>query len=124
MWISGLINPYGTPARVIRAVAEHRVTAVMSQHLIDELAEVLARPSFRQWVTLDDAMAFVDALAREGDLQPDPGPPERRLRDPDDEYLVALADVAEAVIVTGDADLLEAGLATQVITPRELVERL
>ncbi len=86
--------------------------AVANQHLLDELATVLARPKFRRWIALADAVASVEALGREADLPPEPGAVPQRVRDPDDDDLVALGDAAEAVIVTGDADLLEADLAT------------
>jgi putative PIN family toxin of toxin-antitoxin system len=122
--VSGLINRYGLPAEVVGAVMGRRVTAVVTQHLIDELAAVLARPKLRRWIALDDAVALVDALGREADLRPDPGPPRQRVRDPDDDYLVALAEATGSVIVTGDDDLLEADLTPPAITPRALIEQL
>jgi len=85
---------------------------------------VLARPKLRRWIALDDAVALVDALGREADLRPDPGAPPRRVRDPDDDYLVALAEVTGSVIVTGDDDLLMADLTPPAITPRLLIDRL
>lgn len=124
VWVSGLINPHGTPARVAAAVATKHVTAVISQHLVDELATVLARQKFRRWVILDDALAFVDALAREGDMRPEPVEVPNRVRDPDDDYLAALADATAATIVTGDDDLLAADLEPPAITPRQLLDRL
>jgi len=124
VWISGLINPYGTPARVIQAVLARQVTAVMCQHLLNELATVLARPKFRRWISLADAAASIEALRTEADLCPDPAVVSQRVRDPDDDYLVALGDAADAVIVTGDADLLEADLIPPAITPRALLDRL
>src|SRR5262249_39773113 len=48
----------------------------------------------------------------------------RRVRDPNDDYLVALAEAADAVIVTGDSDLLHADLPLPVTTPRELLDRI
>lgn len=109
---------------MVRAVISGRVTAVVTQHLIDELAGVLSRPKLRRWITLDDAAAFVDALVREADLRPDPGPPSTPARDPDDDYLVALAEVTGSLLVTGDDDLLTADLTPCAITPRALIERL
>lgn len=47
-WVSGLINPYGAPGDVVRAVIGGRVTAVVSQQLLDERAGVLARPKLRR----------------------------------------------------------------------------
>ena len=122
--MSGLINPYSAPARVIQAVAARKVTAVESQHLLDELAAVLVRPKFRRWVSVADALAFVETLRNHSDLRDAPGPPSQAVRDPNDAYLVALAEAADAVIVTGDDDLLSAGLTQPAITPRDLLERI
>lgn len=121
--MSGPISPGGTLARIVAAVAAKQVRAVISQHLLDELATVLARPKFRRWIRLADSTAFVDALAREGDLRPEPDDVSSRVRDPNDDYLVALAEAAAAMIVTGDDDLLGADLDPPAITPRQLLAR-
>jgi len=124
VWVFALINPDGAPARVARAVAEGRVSAVLTEHLLDELAGVLLRPRFRRWFTVADAAAFVEALRSHGDVRDSPGPPSQAVRDPDDDYLVALAEAADAVIVTGDDDLLGADLIRRAITPRQLLDRI
>lgn len=124
VWISAVINPYGTPARVVEAVADGAITAVVTQHLLDELAAVLIRPKFRRWISVADALAFVESLGGHADLRDDPGPPTTGVRDPNDDYLVALAEAADAVIVTGDDDLLTAGIEPSAITPAQLVARL
>lgn len=124
VWIAAVINPYGTPARVVEAVADNAVTAVVSQHLLDELAAVLIRPKFRRWVSVADAVAFVESLGRHADLHEDPAPTSTPVRDPDDAYLVALAEATGAVIVTGDVDLLAADLKPAAITPSQLLARI
>jgi putative PIN family toxin of toxin-antitoxin system len=124
VWVAGLINPYGTPARLIDAVTTDRITAVVTRHLLDELSEVLLRPKFRRWISIADAVAFTETLGGHADLQDDPGPVAARVRDPDDDYLVALADAASAILVTGDADILDADLKTPAITPRDLLTRI
>ena len=57
-----------------------------------------------------------------------PGPHAAVCRDPDDDYLVALATASGAdAIVTGDLDLLAVDpkqLSFEVVTPRQLVDRL
>jgi uncharacterized protein len=121
VWVSAVINPYGTPARVVQAVADGAITAVVTQHLLDELAAVLIRPKFRRWISVADATAFVESLGGHADLRDDPGPPTTGVRDPNDDYLVALAEEAQAVIVTGDDDLLAAGLEPAAITPAQLL---
>ena len=97
---------------------------MVSQHLLDELAAVLVRPKFRRWVSVADALAFVEALRNHSDLRDAPGPSSQAVRDPNDAYLVALAEAADAVIVTGDDDLLSAALTQPAITPRDLLERI
>ena len=124
VWVSALINPDGAPARVARAVAEGSVSAVVTEHLLDELAGVLMRPRFRRWFSVADASAFVEALRGYGDLRDAPGHSSRAVRDPDDDYLVALAEAAGAVLVTGDDDLLDADLTPPAITPGELLDRI
>jgi len=124
VWVSAVINPFGAPARVVEAVISGELVAVVSQHLLDEVTAVLIRPKFRRWVSVADAVAFVETLGGHADLYPDPGTPAPRVRDPDDDYLVALAEAAEAVIVTGDADLLDADLNPPAITPRDLLARI
>lgn len=119
-----MINPYGTPARVAQAVADGVITAVVTQHLLDELAAVLIRPKFRRWISVADAEAFVASLGGHADLRDDPGPPKTKVRDSDDDYLVALAEAADAVIVTGDNDLLDAEIEPSAITPAQLLARL
>lgn len=125
MYIAGLINPYGAPAQVAAAVMSDHIDAVVTQHLLDELAGVLVRPKFRRWVSLADAVAFVETLGGKADVRPDPGGSQRFVRDPDDDYLVAVAKAVEAMIVTGDADLLDADLGdVKIVTPRQLVDML
>jgi putative PIN family toxin of toxin-antitoxin system len=124
VWVSAVINPYGTPARVVEAVASGQIVAVVNQHLLDELTAVLVRPKFRRWISVADAVAFVETLGGHADLHPDSASPAPRVRDPDDDYLVALAEATGAVIVTGDADLLDADLKPPAITPADLVARI
>jgi putative PIN family toxin of toxin-antitoxin system len=124
VWVSAVINPYGTPARTVEAVADGTIIAVVTQHLLDELAAVLIRARFRRWITVADAIAFVESLGGHADLSDDPGPPTAGVRDPHDDYLVALAEDAEASIVTGDNDLLDADIDPEVITPAQLLSGL
>ena len=124
VWVSAVINPFGLPAQVVEAVTTGELVAVVSQHLLDELTAVLIRPKFRRWVSVADAVAFVETLGGYADLRPDPGTPAPRVRDPNDDYLVALAEAAAAVIVTGDADLLDADLDIPAVTPHDLMARI
>jgi putative PIN family toxin of toxin-antitoxin system len=124
VWVSALISPGGTTAGVLRAVLSDEVTAIVTPHLLEELSAVLERDKFRRWVSLADARTFVAALSDKADLRPDAGKPRRSARDPDDDYLVALAEETGAVIVTRDDDLLSLDLTPSAITPRALLDLL
>jgi predicted nucleic acid-binding protein len=84
------------------------------------------RAYFRARLSADEADRAVAALMRVVLMAEDPIEPEALLRDPSDDYLIALAKAAGAeAIVTGDKDLLEhAGLEPRAISPREACELL
>ncbi len=44
VWVSSLLNPRGSPARLLKAFVEGRFTPVMSKPLLAELTSVLSRP--------------------------------------------------------------------------------
>ncbi|MQA26814.1 MAG: putative toxin-antitoxin system toxin component, PIN family [Micromonosporaceae bacterium] len=127
VWIAALITDKDDAATVLvaRAVLAGDVTAVVSPHLLAELASVLARPKLRRWITPEDAAALVSDLTAIGEPHADPADPPARCRDPKDDYLVALAEAAGALLVTGDGDLLEMeGPKPPTVTPRGLLELL
>lgn len=125
--VSGLIAPGGTTARLLDALLERRVVAVTSPRLLAELHTVLLRDRFRRYATREEVDRFVVRLRGRSDLVDDPAEVPRECRDPDDDYLIALARSAEdvAVIVSGDSDLLTVDLNDlSVVTPRALVDTL
>ena len=75
---------------------------------MNELADVLARPKFDRYISLEDRQQFLRLLGRLAELVPIVYPV-HACRDPrDDKFLeVALNGKAE-LILTGDADLLDA----------------
>lgn len=108
VFVSALINPAGTPAHVVRLGLQRRYEIVVCPALLTELHEVLERESFRRYFAVDEAAEFVGAVAGASDEIADPVMVEPVSRDPDDDYLVALARAAGADrLVTGDPDLLE-----------------
>jgi putative PIN family toxin of toxin-antitoxin system len=82
---------------------------VMCPELLGEIREVLTtRPRLRKWITLEDATLFVETIEATVDLVDDPAEVLAETRDPDDDYLIALARTHQAdLIVSGDKDLLE-----------------
>jgi predicted nucleic acid-binding protein len=64
-------------------------------------------------------------IGRQARVIPDPEePPAVRSEDPGDEYLLALAEAARAVIVSGDRHLLALGDELPVLTPRQFLNAL
>ena len=89
----------------------------------------LARPRLGKYLSADQALRFLTDLAGQTTLLTDPPPPHPAVcRDPDDDYLVALATASHAdAIINGDDDLLAIDrqqLAIDILTPRQLVDRL
>jgi uncharacterized protein len=94
--------------------------------LLAELAQVLARPKFKRWAAHDRGAAYVAAFAARAAHHPDPTIHTMIVRDPKDDYLVALVRAANAdVIVSIDNDLLEAAVDDVPIwRPESLLHRL
>jgi putative PIN family toxin of toxin-antitoxin system len=99
---------------------------VISPKLLDELAGDLARPKLQRWVSQATASEYLNALAESATMIDDPPDPPKRSADPDDDYLLALLDAADAnYLVSGDPHLT--GLAdhdTRVETPSIFLARL
>lgn len=124
--IAALVTPGGVPARIIRAWIDGAFELVASPHLLDELMTTLLRPKFRRWVSADDAVLFVETVRLAGILVEDPERIEPLSRDPDDDYLIALARAAGAVVlVSGDADLTTLDLRDPpIVDPRRFLSTL
>jgi uncharacterized protein len=107
VWVSALLNPAGAPARVLAALEARRFILVLSEPLLIELAEVLARPRIvrRYHITQAMADAFVARLRRRAVIVPVIGTL-TLCRDPDDNVVIETAAVGPAdMLVTRDDDL-------------------
>lgn len=91
-----------------------------------ELDEVLHRPAFRRHFTAEEAEEFVGAVDGVALEAPDPVVGERISRDPDDDYLVSLAELTQSDrVVSGDPDLLEvSGRSVSVVSPTDFLAEL
>lgn len=124
--IAGFISTGGTTARLLDAVLAGRAVAVVSPELVRELHTVLLRDKFRQYASVEDVDAFVVRLLARSDLVDDPPHVQPVTRDPDDDYIVALARAQPGTaIVSGDQDLLTLDLPDiDVMTPRTFLDAL
>jgi putative PIN family toxin of toxin-antitoxin system len=106
--IAALLSPRGAPAELLLAWQRGQFEVIVSTALLDELERALTYPKLRRRVPRADAARFVAWLGEAGTKFPDPSPPHAyRSADPDDDYLLALAASASAILVSGDTHLLE-----------------
>ena len=120
-------DPNAGPGRLVEAWRERRFVLVVSPLLLGELGEVLSRPKFARWAGNGRGAAYVAGFGARSEHQPDPEElPSARVRDPDDDYLVALMHAAQAdVLVSLDRDLLDAQLdKVKVVDPAIFVSGL
>lgn len=124
--ISAAISSAGPPRAIIDAWTGGRFELVASPKLLDELRDVLHRPKLRRWISMQLADEFIDGLAQDAMIAPDPPAPSGLSRDPDDDYLIALARAAHAdYLASGDRDLLDLTDADPpVLSPRQFVDLL
>lgn len=96
------------PCLIYDAVSEMSVDAVICPRLLDEVERGLRKPYFHSRIGEDEISEAVSIVRAAGSMLDDPVDPPAAVRDPDDDYLVALARQADVeAIVTGDRDLLD-----------------
>lgn len=125
--VSAARTPGGLCGRLLEAAVDGRWQPVVSDLLLGELEEVLLRPAFKDVLGQDAIDRFLEDLREIAEWAQDPERPDVSLpRDPDDEYLLALARSAEVdVLVSGDRDLTEIDDPDPPIeTPAEFSKRL
>ena len=119
---------YGLPEFPAGLVVENAARAgsfdpIVSPPLLDELVSVLQREKFRRYVDLEGVTEYLDLLRRDAQLAAYPEiPPPIRCKDPDDDYLIALAHSQNAALVSGDGNLLELAKEIPVFSPTEFLE--
>jgi putative PIN family toxin of toxin-antitoxin system len=124
--VSGSISPHGDspPCLLYADLAGTRFELIVCPELLAEIGEALRKPYFLEQIgesAVDDIVAGITEAAT---VLEDPRDIEAVLRDPEDDYLLALACQANAeAIVTGDRDLLDhADLKPPAINPRKACE--
>jgi putative PIN family toxin of toxin-antitoxin system len=106
--VSAAIAPNGVCRRLLDAVLESRLTLVVCPLLLTELRDVLVRPKFRRYLSVEQAHAFVGLVSLVAEHQADPPSEQQLTPDPDDDYLLALATSAGVdFMVSGDPHLTE-----------------
>lgn len=127
--VSARISPHGFPRRILDAAEDRRFEMIVSQRLLEELADVLLRERMRRYGPAGLAELYVRRASQVGVLVEVEREPERMVPDdPKDDYLVALAIESGAdYLVSGDPHLAASSLrqgAVPVLTPRQFSELL
>jgi putative PIN family toxin of toxin-antitoxin system len=105
--ISAMLSRAGAPARILTAWIDGQFELIVSPQLVAELERALGYPKLRRRIPADDGERFVAWLTATAVMAADPDhPPLVRSRDPDDDYLIALAADQRAHLVSGDDHLL------------------
>jgi uncharacterized protein len=98
----------GPPWLILAALLDFDFEAVVCPKLIGEFRDALNSSYFQGRFDPDELEEIVSGVTEVTIERPDPSEVMALLRDPDDDYLVALAWQADAeAIVTGDRDLLD-----------------
>jgi len=128
VFVSGLINPRGAPAAILRALRAKQFTLISSSPINEEIIEVLNRPYIRDRYGLGDRIFDVSFILWElAELVIDL-PNVSVSSDPDDDKFLAAAVGGRAdYLVTGDVGHLlnlhnYKGVA--IISPREFASVL
>jgi uncharacterized protein len=114
------------PCVIYDAVSEMSVEAIICPRLLAEVERALRKPYFCDLIGDQEIAEAVSIVRDAGTMLDDPADPPGVLRDPTDDYLIALARKAGAeAIVTSDRDLLDHDdLRPPAIDPRTACELL
>ena len=123
--ISGVLSAKGPSAEILRASRDGLFELVISEKLLTELNRTLRYPKLRKRIPPEKAITFANWIRDHAILAEDPeGPPPVGSRDPDDDYLLALAIDRRAYLVTGDQDLLVLSDDLPILTPARFATTL
>jgi putative PIN family toxin of toxin-antitoxin system len=105
--VSALLSPKGSPARIYAAWIEGRFTLLTSSEQLAELKATLAKPKLRRFVHRAQTGRLINELGVFAEIVSELTAV-RRSPDPDDDFLLELAEGGQAdYLVTGDqGDLL------------------
>ena len=122
---SGAISPRGAPANVLRSLTRGEFELIASPALLGELERALAYPKLRPYISESDAADLVRWVADSASVVVDPDTDSPvQSRDPNDDYLIALASAHRAALVSGDKDLLALEGEIPVFSPRAFLDLL
>ena len=122
--IAALLSPSGAPAQILSGWLAGEFELVVSRKLLAELEQALSYPKLRRRISATDATTFVNLLRNGARIAADPHPVAPRSADPNDDYLLALAESEHAILISGDRHLLALADDLPVQDPRTFLENI
>ena len=123
--VSALLSRAGAPAALVERWLLGDFELIASERLLGEVERTLSSSKIRARVAPGVAAEFLVLLRDLAERAVDPGgAPRVRSRDPADDYLISLAAAEHAMLVSGDAHLLELAAAIPVQAPRAFLDSL
>jgi putative PIN family toxin of toxin-antitoxin system len=122
--VSRLLLPSSVPGIAVRKAVDSGLLLV-SEATMNELADVLARPKFDRYISLEDRQQFLRLVGRVAEFVRAVYPI-RECRDPkDDKFLEAALSGRADVILSGDRDLhvLNPWRGIAILSPAEYLKR-
>ena len=130
--ISALINPQGSPGKILDAGIDEKISLLYSEHLAGELKRSIAYPHvsarIAESLTKEELQQFLFSLRDVAILiQHDPPYKQWVPSDPDDDWVIACAIAGNAdYVVSGDQHLLTLGRvdSIRIVSPIEFLKIL
>ena len=123
--VSGVLSAEGASADILRAGRDGLFELVVSEMLLAELKRTLGYPKLRKRIPTEKAATFTNWVRNHATLAEDPpNPPPVGSRNPDDDYLLALAISRRAYLVTGGQDLLVLSGDLPILRPAQFAAKL
>ncbi|MEI6168894.1 MAG: putative toxin-antitoxin system toxin component, PIN family [bacterium] len=123
--VSGMINAFGAPGRIIDLVREGNIELIVDDRLLAEYTDVLNRPKFRTYFNAHDVRDILIFLEQNAHYVVSTIHV-TNLPDPDDTPFLEVALSAGVPLVTGNMDDFPSKLCrtADVLTPARFLEQL
>ena len=121
--VSGLLNPVGSPGRILDLVLDGKITVLYDDRILGEYQEVLARPELP--ISPDQVQPVLNYLRLAGERVNALPLPQEALPDPDDFPFAeaALTGKAEALVTGNRKHFMNlAAIEKIVLSPQELLK--
>lgn len=120
--VSGLLSSDGPPGKILEMWFRGDFELVISPKLADELERVLGYPKIRKRITKEESDESMQLLLRWASHADDPTEASSiRSSDPDDDYLIALAEASATALVSCDKVLLRLNSTLPIYSPRDFL---